>query len=113
MPTLVFNGKEIQLDSNGYLTDASEWTRELAVLIASEDGFRKLGNDKKHWSVLELLRDLYQKNMLPSGDGEILFLLTKGTGLSLAKLHRIFEGLSIPRLLKWAGLPALACPAGV
>ena len=113
MPNIIFNGEEIEVDTNGYLVDASKWTRELAVHIAEKDGFNQLGEDKKQWIVIELLRDLHKKDMLPSGDGEILFLLTKGTGLSLAKLHRLFRGLSISKLVKWAGLPAIACPAGV
>ena len=113
MPTITFNNKEIEVDENGYLQDASQWSRELAVHMATEDGFDQLGDNKKQWLVIELLRDLHKKDMLPSGDGEILFLITKGTGLSLAKLHRIFRGLSISKLIKWAGLPALACPAGV
>jgi tRNA 2-thiouridine synthesizing protein E len=113
MPTITFEGKEIEFDDNGYLVDSSQWTRELAVKMAWEGGFKKLGEDKRHWAVLEFLRNLHEKNMLPSNDGEIIFLITKGTGLSLGRLHRIFEGLSIPRLVKWAGLPALSCPAGV
>lgn len=113
MPLVNFEGREIEFDNNGHLINFSEWSRVLAVYMADEDGFMKLGNDKKHWSVLELLRDLYKKGMLPASDGEILFLIIKGTGLSVAKLHRIFEGLSIPRLLKWAGLPDISlCPGG-
>lgn len=113
MPTIIFEGKEIEFDNNGYITDFSKWTRELAVHMAWEDGFKTLGEEPKHWTVLEMLRSLYQKNMLPFKDGEILFLITKGSGLSLGKLHRIFRGLSIPRLLKWAGLPAGYCRSGV
>ena len=113
MRTIQFMGKEIECDENGYLVNPGDWTQELAVHLALEDGFKGLGEDKKHWIVIELLRNLHQKEMLPSGDGEILFLLTKGTGLSLAKLHRLFRGLSIAKLVRWAGLPALACPAGV
>jgi sulfur relay (sulfurtransferase) DsrC/TusE family protein len=114
MPIINFEGKEIEFDNNGHLINFSEWSRVLAVYMADEDGLMKLGNDKRHWPVLELLRDLYKKGMLPASDGEILFLIMKGTGLSIAKLHRIFEGLSIPGLLKWAGLPAISlCPGGV
>jgi len=114
MPTITFERQEIEIDNNGHLINFSEWSRMLAVYMADEDGFMKLGNDKRHWSVLELLRDLYKKGMLPDSDGEILFLIMKGTGLSVATLHRIFKGLSILRLLKWAGLPAISlCSGGV
>jgi tRNA 2-thiouridine synthesizing protein E len=112
MPIIVFKENEIEFDDNGYLVDFSKWSRELAVKMAWEGGFKNLGEDKRHWTVLEFLRNLYQKDMLPHNDGELIYLLTKGSGLSLGKLHRIFEGLSIPRLVKWAGLPALSCPAG-
>jgi tRNA 2-thiouridine synthesizing protein E len=113
MKTIQFMGKKIECDDNGYLVNSDDWTHELAVHLANEDGFKGLGEDKKHWIVIELLRNLHQKDMLPRGDGEILFMLTKGTGLSLAKLHRLFSGLSLAKLVRWAGLPALACPAGV
>lgn len=112
MATITVDSKEVELDNFGYLVDFESWTRELAVQMAMLDGFKKLGEDKKHWVVLEFLRNLHRKNMLPSGDGEIIFLITKGTGLSLGKLHRIFSGLSLPRLIKWAGLPPMACPGG-
>lgn len=110
MSTIIFEGKEIEFDKNGYLVDFQKWTRKLAVKMAQESGFKNLGDDKRHWSVLELLRDLYQKNMLPSKEGELIFLITKGTGLSLPTLHRMFDGLSTTRLLKWAGLPAIYRP---
>lgn len=114
MPTITLEGKKIELDNNGYLVNFSEWSRTLAVYLADRDEFLQLGNDERHWSVLELLRDLYKKDMLPDSNGEILFLIMKGTGLSVARLHRIFEGLSIPRLLKWAGIPGISfCLGGV
>ena len=113
MSTIIFEDEEIEFYENGYLADFSKWTRKLAIKMAWENGFKKLGDDERHWTVLELIRDLYKKDMLPSSDGEILFLITKGAGLSIARLHRLFSGLSIPRLLKWAGLPPSACPSGV
>lgn len=113
MPTFTFEGEEIELDNNGYLVDSSKWSRPLAVKMAWEDGFKILGDDERHWTVLEFLRNIYKKDMLPSSDGEILYIITKGTGLGIARLHRIFTGLSIPKLLRWAGLPSVSCPAGV
>jgi sulfur relay (sulfurtransferase) DsrC/TusE family protein len=113
MPTIIFEDEEIEFDKYGYLVDFSKWTRKLAVKMAWEDGFKTLGDDERHWLVMEFLRDLHKKDMLPSSDAEILYLITKGAGLSIARLHRIFSGLSIPRLLKWAGLPPIVCSSGV
>lgn len=113
LPKITINDEEIEIDQNGYLVDSAKWTRNLAIHLAKKDGFKTLGDDEKHWTVLDLLRDLYRKDMLPYKDGEILFLITKGTNLRISKLHRIFNGLSIPNLLKWAGLPSISCPAGV
>lgn len=113
MPTIEFQGDIIELDDNGFLKDSSKWTREIAKKLSLSDGFKGLGDDPKQWSVLELLRDLHKKGMLPNKDGEILFLITKGTGFTIAKLHRLFGGLSIQSLLKWAGLPSNTCVGGV
>jgi sulfur relay (sulfurtransferase) DsrC/TusE family protein len=48
MPTIAFEGQEIEIDNNGHLIDFSEWSRMFAVYMADEDGFMKLGNDKRH-----------------------------------------------------------------
>jgi sulfur relay (sulfurtransferase) DsrC/TusE family protein len=111
MPIITLEGRGIELDTVGYLVKFSEWSRTVAVYLADQDEFLELGNDERHWFVLELLRDLYKRDMLPESDGEILFLVMKGTGLSVGTLHMLFGGLSIPRLLKWSGIPASA-PCG-
>lgn len=45
------------LNEQGYLKEPSSWDREVAQLLASTQGVGELG--KKHWQILEYVRDYY------------------------------------------------------
>lgn len=51
-----FNGKTIDTDVNGYLTNADDWSKELAEHIAQLEG---ISLTPKHWDLIEYLRDCY------------------------------------------------------
>ena len=57
-----FNGKTIATDANGFLSDTSDWSKELAEHIAQLEG---VSLTPKHWDIIEYLRDPYLNN---SGD---------------------------------------------
>ncbi len=44
-------------DEDGFLSDPSTWTQELAREIARLDGFGPLTKD--HWAIIEFVRDRY------------------------------------------------------
>ena len=46
-------------DNEGYLLDPSEWSRELAPILAAEDG---LALSDAHWRVIDFIRDWYDDN---------------------------------------------------
>jgi TusE/DsrC/DsvC family sulfur relay protein len=50
-------GKTVVTDSEGYLTDLSQWTPELASRIAEKEG---LSLSDSHWEVINFLRDGYR-----------------------------------------------------
>jgi len=54
---------EINVDVNeeGYLTDLNQWSKDVAIDIAAEEGI-ELG--EKHWQVLDYLQNQY-KNEIP------------------------------------------------
>lgn len=53
----VINGKEIVTDSEGYLTDLSLWSEDLATALAEKEGLQ-LGDS--HWEVINFLRTSFQ-----------------------------------------------------
>ncbi|WP_251978133.1 TusE/DsrC/DsvC family sulfur relay protein [Salinicola avicenniae] len=56
--TLVVEGREIELDPEGYLVSLDEWSPAVAEALAAEES-RTL--TPAHWEVLEVLRDFYRR----------------------------------------------------
>ena len=38
MPMMDFQGKQIEVDDDGYIINLDDWSKELAVQVASQDG---------------------------------------------------------------------------
>ena len=51
-----FNGKTIETDANGFLSNTEDWSKELAEHIATLEG---ISLTPKHWEIIEYLRDAY------------------------------------------------------
>lgn len=49
-------GKEIELDSEGYLVEPSDWDKAVAIELANSEGLT-IGDDS--WKVLESMRKYY------------------------------------------------------
>jgi tRNA 2-thiouridine synthesizing protein E len=49
-------GKSIETTPGGYLINHEDWSKELAELIAKEEG---LELTEKHWDLIDFLRDEY------------------------------------------------------
>ena len=52
------NGTTFDADEEGYITDISNWSRELAVLIAEDENI-EMSDD--HWEVVNFLRNYYEE----------------------------------------------------
>jgi tRNA 2-thiouridine synthesizing protein E len=50
----VYAGKTVSVDKDGYLTDLSQWNKEIAIEIAKEEGVELTD---KHFEVLTYLQD--------------------------------------------------------
>lgn len=88
---------EVNVDDNGYLTDRSQWSRELAEMIASE---AVITLTVKHWAIIEYLQKQF--------DGDIEMTIRKlGTsGLADVKeLYELFPPSPLKTASKIAGLP--------
>ncbi|MEJ2694990.1 MAG: TusE/DsrC/DsvC family sulfur relay protein [Candidatus Thiodiazotropha sp.] len=53
------NGKTVEADANGYLTDPSDWNEDVAKTIAAEEGVEL---SEKAWDIINYLRDEYLNN---------------------------------------------------
>jgi len=90
-------GKTVEVNDEGYLTDASQWNREIAAELAREDGIELT---EKHYEVLDFLRDANEKE-------ENLTIRKVGkSGITDIKgLYQLFPGGPLKLSSKYAGIP--------
>jgi TusE/DsrC/DsvC family sulfur relay protein len=97
MPQKTIAGQSVEVNDEGYMTDPSQWNREIAVALAKEEGI-ELGD--KHFEVLEFLRNATEK-------GETLTIRRVGkSGITDIKgLYQLFPGGPLKLSSKYAGIP--------
>ena len=99
MPVAHYAGRAVSVDADGFLTDSSQWTPDIAEAIAAEAGIAPL--TAEHWTVLALCReDAAQRGFPPC-----LKRLCELTGLREALLGQLFPGSPGPLAARIAGLP--------
>jgi tRNA 2-thiouridine synthesizing protein E len=53
------DGKEISTTDTGFLTSIEDWTKEIALVIAQQEGIELT---ERHWDVIDYLRDEFINN---------------------------------------------------
>jgi tRNA 2-thiouridine synthesizing protein E len=86
MPQRQYGAAVIDLDAEGYLTDFSQWTREVAAAIAREEGIAEL--TAAHWKVI----DYIQKDFGETGQVPSIRKLNKSGVVSTKELYGLFPG---------------------
>jgi len=98
MATKIITGKQVDVNEEGYLTDLSQWTKEIAAEIAKEEGISVLTDN--HWKVLNYL----QKETRETGSLPTIRKL-KATGIMPTKeLYELFPEGPLKKAAKIAGL---------
>jgi tRNA 2-thiouridine synthesizing protein E len=97
MATKTYAGINVDVTEEGYLTNPSQWTREIAIEIAREEG---INLTDKHFQVIEYLRDQYSKGTA---------LTIRGVGKSgitdIKGLYELFPGGPLKKSSRIAGIP--------
>jgi dissimilatory sulfite reductase related protein len=97
MPTKQLAGKDVEVDNEGYLVNASDWNKEVAQDIARELGMTLTDI---HWKAIEYARKEYEEN----GEAPTLRRLTKSGIISTKDLYALFPNGPAGKLAKLAGL---------
>ena len=99
------NGKSIEVDEEGYLSNLSDWDKDIAEVMAKEDNI-DLGTD--HWEIINFLREYYEEYQIAPA----VRILTKAVGKKLGKdkgnskyLYELFPYGPAKQACKFAGLP--------
>ncbi len=90
-------GKTVQVNEEGYLTDASQWNKEIATEIAKE---LEIELTDKHFEVLNFLRD---KNA--AGEPLTIRKVGKSGIVDIKGFYDLFPGGPLKYSSKIAGIP--------
>ena len=77
-------GTNVDINEEGYLTDSSQWTPEVAEALARESGLESL--TAEHWKVITFCREDAAKEGQPPG----LRRISKLSGVGTKDLYKLF-----------------------
>ena len=99
METIELIGKQIELDDDGNLKNLSDWSEEIAVELAKQEGIEELTD--RHWAVINFMRKEYEEK----GDAPSIRRLTKESGVPTKELYQLFPKGPAKKAARIAGLP--------
>lgn len=99
------NGKTIDTDEEGYLTNLADWNEDAAKVLAEQD---ELELTENHWEVITFLREYYDEYQIAPA----VRVLTKAIGKKLGPekgnskyLYELFPYGPAKQACRFAGLP--------
>jgi dissimilatory sulfite reductase related protein len=98
MATKTIAGKTVQVNDEGFLTNPAEWTKEIAVEIAKDEGIDPL--TEAHWKVIDFSR----QSAASSGASPTLRTITTGSGVTTKELFTLFPKGPAKKVARIAGL---------
>ena len=105
MATMTVNGRDLEVDEEGYLVDLSDWDKDVALELAKGEGVEMT---ESHWEVIDFLREYYDEYQIAPA----VRVLTKAIGKKLGPekgnskyLYELFPYGPAKQACKIAGLP--------
>jgi TusE/DsrC/DsvC family sulfur relay protein len=99
MTTETIAGLAVEVNEEGFLTDPSQWTEEMAVELARREGIDPLG--ERHWEVVRFMRHQFET----TGSGPNVRALSKASGVPIKELYELFPKGPAKTAAKIAGIP--------
>ena len=93
----VIAGKNIAVNAEGYLTDFSQWDKDVALEIAKESNVEMTD---RHWEVIKYLQDEH-KNQVPLSIRKI----GKSNVVDIKEFYALFPQGPLKTTTKIAGIP--------
>jgi TusE/DsrC/DsvC family sulfur relay protein len=98
MATKQYGAVSVDVDDEGFLTDFSQWSRDVGAAVAREEGLAEL--TPAHWKVIEFMQKEFRENdQVPS-----VRKLNKSGVVTTKELYALFPGGPAKKAAKIAGL---------
>lgn len=89
--------RTISVNEEGYLTDFSQWTKEIGEEIAKE---QDIAMTDRHWEVIDYIHDKFQKEEPLSIRG-----IKKSGVINIKEFYQLFPGGPLKKATMIAGIP--------
>jgi len=99
MPTADIAGVTVDVNEEGYMTDPTQWTREIGAAIAADLDIADMTDG--HWKVIEFL----QKDYAEQGQMPTIRRVKNAGGIPTKDLYGLYPGGPLKKASKIAGLP--------
>lgn len=96
MAEKIYAGKSVSVTDDGYLTDASQWTKEVAAEIAKEEG---IDITDKHYAVIDFIREKTLK-----GEALTIRSIGKSGVVDTKGFYDLFPGAPLKKASRIAGI---------
>ena len=90
-------GTVVSVNEEGYLTDLSQWTKEVGLELAQEEGIEMTD---EHWKVIEYIQQSFRNS-----DSLSLRSLGKRGPVSIKELYALFPDGPLKKASRIAGIP--------
>ena len=97
MATKTIAGVQINVTEEGYLTDSTQWNKEIALEIAKEEGIEL---SETHFNVLNYIQQKVQ-----AGEGLTIRGIGKSGIVDVKTFYQLFPGAPLKKATKIAGVP--------
>ena len=89
----------VDVDGEGFLTNAAQWNEQIAEAIAHANGIPELTD--RHWLVINFMRERY----LTTGTAPSIRSLGKESGVPIKELYQLFPKGPAKLAAKIGGIP--------
>ena len=97
MATKNFGGVNVDVNDEGYMTDSSQWNKDVAAGIAAEEGVELT---EKYFEVLDFIR-----NKVAEGSTLTIRGINKSGVVDAKTFYQMFPGAPLKKSTKIAGVP--------
>src|SRR4030066_1372239 len=98
MAQKIYAGITVDVNEEGYFTNPSQWTKEIAIEIAKETGIDHLTD--QHFAILEFLRNRHN-----SGEALSIRSINHSGIIDVKTFYQLFPGAPLKKATKIAGIP--------
>lgn len=92
-------GKQINFDKDGFMTDPSQWDAAVAEAIAREEGIDQM--TEQHWRIVNFIREYWKEHDLAPP----VRLICEELNVSVRDIYKLFTAGPARGACRVAGLP--------